>query len=144
MILPGHLDRQVRELARFALVGGLATIVHAAIYAVLTSLTSASAQAANLGGFVSAFGVSLLGHYGYTFREQAGKRGLAASSWRLLITAVAGYSLNAGFVYFVTDILSADERFALVFMIAVTPVMIYGLSRFWVFSPAANRRNASE
>lgn len=117
---------------RFGIVGGLATLVHAAIYLGVISLSGLTAQLANLVGFTGAFSVSLVGHHGYTFREYAG-RSFLASGWRLLVTALFGYVCNAGFVYFVTDIMQADERFAMIFMVGVTPVVVFYLSKLWAF-----------
>lgn len=127
------LGRHVAQLMRFGLVGGLATIVHALVYAGLTTWALAAPQVANLAGFLLAFSISLLGHYGYTFRDTRGNRSLAASSWRLFLASLIGYALNAGFVHLVTAVAGADPRFALIFIVGVTPLLTYLVSRFWVF-----------
>lgn len=127
------LGRLAAQLVRFGLVGGTATVAHALVYAGLTTWALATPQTANLAGFLLAFSVSLFGHYGYTFRDTRGDRSLAGSGWRLFLAALLGYGLNAGFVHLVTAIADADPRFALIFIVGVTPLLTYLVSRFWVF-----------
>lgn len=126
-----RLTGLVPEFARFAAVGGLATLVHAAIYSVLLWV-DLDPQLANVGGFLSALGISLFGHHHFTFRAE-GKRDLSSSSWRLLVVAGFGYLLNAFFVYVVADVLKAAPGFAIAPMIAVTPLVTYAINRSWVF-----------
>ena len=121
------------EFMRFALVGGAATLVHASVYAAIVAGTAIHPQLANIAGFVSALGISLFGHHHFTFRTGAGKRDLASASWRLVVTALLGYLLNAFFVYLVADALAADPRLPVVLMISVTPAVTYLINRGWVF-----------
>ncbi|MGE3877313.1 MAG: GtrA family protein [Parvibaculaceae bacterium] len=121
------------EFIRFGLVGGAATLVHAAVYTGLITWTAIAPQITNLIGFASAVGISAVGHHHFTFRAQAGKRSFLSSSWRLVVPALLGLSLNAFFVYLVEHILSMDARLAIVPMIFVTPVITYGINRSWVF-----------
>ncbi|MEZ5783238.1 MAG: DUF6311 domain-containing protein [Rhizobiaceae bacterium] len=121
------------EFIRFAFVGGAATLVHAAVYTAIVSWTALHPQIANALGFLSAVGISVLGHHHFTFREASGKRDLADSSWRLGVAAIFGYLLNALFVYVVSDVLAAGPRLAILPMIFVTPVATFALNRSWVF-----------
>ncbi|WP_274630261.1 DUF6311 domain-containing protein [Arvimicrobium flavum] len=125
------LRGRVPEFARFAAVGGLATLVHAAVYLMLLQV-GMDPQLANVAGFVSALGISILGHHHFTFRAE-GKRDLTASSWRLVVAALLGYLINAFFVYLVADVLKIAAGFAIVPMIGVTPLVTYFINRKWVF-----------
>lgn len=121
------------EFIRFGLVGGAATLVHAAIYTALISWTAVAPQLANLIAFLSALGISAFGHHHFTFRANEGKRSFSASSWRLGVTAILGYLLNASFVFIVEDVLEADSRLAVIPMILITPVVTYAINKGWVF-----------
>lgn len=121
------------EIARFGSVGLAATAVHAGVYAVLVSSGAAAGpQASNLIAFAVAFVVSFLGHHNFTFRNSGRSAGGAAA--RFLVVALAGYALNAGFVALTTGALAEPPLVAVLFMLFVTPVVTYVLSKLWAFA----------
>ena len=102
----------------------------------------ASPRLANVAGFVVAFLVSLAGQYGWTFADRT--RGLAGTgrrgaALRFAGVAVVGFAMNAGFVALVEALPGVDPRWAVAFIVAVTPVATFLLAKYWAFAerPAA-------
>jgi len=128
----GWLRRQAGTLLRFASVGVLATLVHAAVYTLCIALTELHAQAANFCGYAIALLVSWAGQRHWTFAHVANADGTSAK-FRFLATSLLGYLLNAAWVALVTGILGIAEYYALVGIVFVTPGCIFLLLKFWVF-----------
>ncbi|MBL8584981.1 MAG: GtrA family protein [Rhizobiaceae bacterium] len=128
------------EMLRFGSVGLAATAVHAGVYALLVSSGAVWPQISNLVAFAVAFVFSFLGHHYFTFRNSGRSAGSAAA--RFLLVALIGYGLNAGFVALTTEVLAEPPLVAVLFMLFVTPVVTYVLSKLWAFAdrPAGTGR----
>lgn len=121
------------QLARFATVGGVATLVHLAV-AWLAHRAGFSPLQANGAGFAVAFAVSYLGHFHWTF----GRPGHHARHLpRFVVLSAMGYALTNLIVWAVT--LTAGARFeaSLAVILLVVPVFTWAAGRFWAFRPDA-------
>ena len=118
------------QLIRFAGVGGLATLIHAAVYAALVA-KQAAPFAANLAAFGLAFLISLIGHYRYSFASSAP---WLAASLRFLLVALVGLALNAFGVWLVDQHWQVHPNWALVMMLLIVPPVSFLLSRLWAFA----------
>ena len=79
----------------FGLVGATAAAVHLLVFELTRH--AVAPELANLAGFLTAFGVSFVGHRWLSFRGT--RTGLQQSLWRFFVTAVAGAAvLLAAFV----------------------------------------------
>ncbi len=98
------VGREIVRVARFTVVGGVATMVHAGIYLLLVAGELTAPAPANLAGFVVAFGLSFAGQYGWTFRDRTRGAGgcdrsvLQAQSrtqaaWSRPVASVAGRNM---------------------------------------------------
>lgn len=120
---------EIATIARFGIVGILATIVHAIVYLGLSETGSLDALYANWAGFAVAFTISLVGHSRWTFNtELTSKR-----ATRFLATAAIGLAANTGFVFLIVDWMEFRPAAVLPFIVFATPALIYLISKYWAF-----------
>ena len=120
------------QYGRFVTVGLGATLVHVAVYAGTIELLDTAPLSANALGFATAVTLSFLGHRSWTFRDRAGRSGRDALL-RFWGVALLGFLLNTLFVQLVTGTLGWSYDWAIPPMVAITPVVTFLLSKFWVF-----------
>ncbi len=126
----------VQQGMRFGLVGIVATLTHVLIYIALVEATGTNPSAANAIAFVIAFAVSFVGHFRWTFATAHGanRRPWGRPLLKFTLVALFGFLLNALAVYVVTDVAQASYLYATIFMLLVTPISVFLLSRLWAFS----------
>jgi putative flippase GtrA len=114
------------EIVRFGLVGLVATATHMTVAAVLLwSFPDMPVLLANLIAFAIAFIVSFVGHSRFTFRR-------SGSPVKFFATSVVGFVVNN--LVLVAVLLLTNWRLGAVAVAAlVSPVVVYLLSRHWVF-----------
>lgn len=119
------------QIRRFGIVGILATTVHVFVAYLVVSLTGSLPQLANLFGFLCAFLVSYFGHLHYTFQPE-----FASDSYfrRFLILSGLSFLTSASIVYFLTNTLGLDFRWALAAMAVIVPGISFIVAKFWAFS----------
>lgn len=129
-----HRKWSLSELAyalRFAIVGGVATLVHLALVWTLINM-GVHALLSNLLAFLTAFWVSLCGHYYWSFRSNGGFSaallafGLIACCGFLMNTVVLAALLRTGWL---------SAKVSATISTLVVPVITYLASRFWGFKP---------
>ncbi|MGH8541983.1 MAG: GtrA family protein [Stenotrophobium sp.] len=120
------------ELTRFGIVGLLATAIHAAVYSDLAVRLHLEPLLATAAGFACAFSASFLGHRYWTFAHR--RSAFSASLLRFLAAALLGLCSNAYFAWQLVDVLHLPAASALAGVVFVTPLLVFVLSRFWVFS----------
>ncbi|MEO1475398.1 MAG: GtrA family protein [Pseudomonadota bacterium] len=86
----------IGEVLRFGGVGIAATLVHAGAASLFHVLSPATAELNNVGGFLTAFGVSFAGHATWTFKT--GLTGQAAM--RFFVIALVGFAASAAMMRF--------------------------------------------
>ena len=117
------------RLVRFSIVGGGATIVHMAVSLSLAGVFSFAAQIANLIAFLTAFCVSFLGHYFYTFKSQ---QAMSRVIPKFAIAAISGYAASA-LLLFLLRYVDIAGQIKLILAAMVVPIVSYLINRFWVF-----------
>jgi putative flippase GtrA len=124
------------QFARFAVVGGLATLVHVTIGLSLAEGLGVAPWPANLVAFSTAVLVSYFGNQHWTFGARS--RGLERLP-RFLAIALMGLALNQALVYGLVDLLGWRYPAALAVVVTVVPLLSFTLNRTWVFAarPAA-------
>ena len=117
-------------VARFGLVGMVSTTVHILVVWLLLVSTVFSPIVANTIAFLTAFGVSFVGNYRWTFGSP-GNVGRAIK--RFLLISVSAFLMNT----LLLAILLRGEWFspivAAIFSAAVVPFITFVTSRFWGF-----------
>jgi putative flippase GtrA len=137
--------RELIRIMRFGVVGILATVVHACVYAGLVGATQVFPLAANALAFTAAVGIAFLGHTFWTFGRAGNFAGLGALRQplgRFLTVSLTSFVLNNVVVYAVADIFRLDPLFAVIPMIIVVPVLTYLFLRLWVFAPRVCAQSA--
>lgn len=120
-----------RQLMRYGLVGGLATLTHIAVGYALFAGLHIDAILANFGGFGAGFAVSLLGHARFTFGS-TGKLYIVALKWFgfQLASQTAGGTLIH---YFVTE-LAVNALLAFTVVVGVLAVLGFVIARRFIFT----------
>ncbi len=126
----------IQQGFRFGIVGILATLIHVALYVALVETTGVHPSWSNTIAFVIAFSVSFIGHFHWTFATpaNAGQRPWGRPLLKFVLVALFGFLLNALAVYIVTDVAQISYLYATVFMMTVTPISVFVLSKLWAFS----------
>ncbi len=119
----------LRQIGHFGIIGGLATLMHSAVFA-LAAAVGVSPDMANLLAFLLALPISYYGNARLTFRVRPDGRKLR----RFLATALTGFGLNAANVHLVSTA-GLPWPTALPGMILVVPLLSFALSKLWVYRP---------
>lgn len=117
------------QISRFTVVGGIATMLHAGVVFLLSTITDWPAILVHCAGFGSAFAVSFAGHYYFTFASEEKIHEAVIRFFAVSLTALAISSL----------ILAAAESFgfarllSLVVAACSVPVFTFIVSKRFVF-----------
>jgi putative flippase GtrA len=120
-----------RRVALFIAVGCSAALVHWLIVVGLVSAWHWHPLAANVCGWLGAFGVSFAGHQGLTFRGHGRARGAAAV--RFLAVSAAGFAINEAAYALLLHFTGQRYDLVLAAVLILVAVLTYRLSRHWVF-----------
>jgi putative flippase GtrA len=127
-----QIGQELLTIARFGIVGVIATGVHILVVWILLSKTALSPLIANTLAFMTAFGFSFSGHYFWTF-QNPGDLGRAVR--RFLFISVIGFVVNT---VVLTAMLHAgwlSPFVSVVFSLVVVPIVTFVSSRLRGFSP---------
>ena len=119
------------QLVRYGVVGGAVTLFYTVVFVALDSLTHVSLQLCNLGGYIAAIGLGYLLHSRVTFRDH-GERGLG-SQLRFVAASLPSYALNAFWAWLFGTHLGLPHWTVQVPIWFVTPILVFGINRWWVF-----------
>lgn len=120
-----------RELLTFFIVGAAATLTHIGVAIFIESLLGFQPQLANLGGYVSAVGLSYIGHVRLTFRVS---KNHALHMPRFVVVSLVGLAIGSGCV----DILIVRNDVPFVYAMVIVGLAVssttFLLSKSWVFA----------
>jgi putative flippase GtrA len=119
------------QLARFGSTGVAATLLHILVAFAAARGLSFAPYPANACGFASAFILSYLGHFYWTFGHREGHRQYLA---RFLTLSLCGYGLSNLVIWFVVDRLGLSFLLALPWIAIVVPTFTFVSSKYWAFS----------
>lgn len=122
------------QALRFGLVGGLSTLVHMAVAQGLLASELVALGWANVIGFVTAFFVSFLGHYHFSFQRNTP---FLRSMLRYGVIAVMGFAVNNFVLIGLVALNILPEAVALAIAIIIVPLGTFIASRFWGFTAAS-------
>jgi putative flippase GtrA len=122
------------QLAKFGVVGLLASAVHAGVYLATAETLLLTPLLANLAGFSCAFGVSYLGHRHWTFAAQAAGTHAASTLAKFLATALLGFTSNHLITWLLVERLALPKASALIGILFVTPLLTFACSKYWAFA----------
>lgn len=120
-----------KQLFRFGIIGGLATIINCIIFVLLVDFLKLQPLAGNFLAFSSAFLISYLGHSSWTFKnKQHNKERLI----KFLITALIGLAVNSSFVWILMHYFNQSAYIAVLPMVFITPILVFYINKTWVFN----------
>ena len=119
-----------RSFFRFAVVGAVATAVHAAVFALLIETTPIDPVAATVVAFVVAFAVGFALNRRWTFGSRADP---LAQLPRYLVVQLAGLALNAAIMAFAVHAQRWSPYAGLALAIVLVPPVTFALARAWAF-----------
>ncbi len=120
---------ELSKALRFAIVGGLATLVHLGVAMAALALGAGAFQG-NALGFGVAFIAGLVGHFYFTFGLS---NGFGRSAWRYGVIAFAGFAVNNGLLAGLKAAKATPDSAALAIAILVVPAGTFLAARFWGF-----------
>ncbi len=120
----------LRQLLRFAGIGGLATLAHVCAALVAEKGLQVSAQQANFIGFLTAVTLSYVGHARFTFNAQVGS---AAQIRRFALLSLLGLATSSSTVWLVNTVLGFSFGIAMAVVAILVPAATFIAMRFWVF-----------
>ena len=126
----------LRQIARFVGVGLLATLCHVCVASLLAGIWAVPPQIANLAGFLTAFGLSYLGHTRVTFQVHGGH---GTHLPRFLAVAAFGLTLSSGITWLISDLAGHPVWMAMIAVGLAVPPVTFALSRLWAFAPVQGR-----
>lgn len=126
------------QIVRYGLTGLFVTACQATIYWTLAALVDLHPQLANGIGYAAAVVIGYLLHSAFTFRghgDRAGDtaQGTAARGAKFVAVSLVSYALNALWVFLCVTHMRWPEWSPIPAMIFVTPAVVFGLNRQWVF-----------
>jgi putative flippase GtrA len=121
------------QLLRYGLTGLFVTACQATVYWSLAALAGFHPQVANGIGYLVAVAVGYGLHSAFTFRGHGSRDGQAARGARFVIVSLVSYALNALWVALCVSVMRWPEWSPIPAMIFVTPAVVFGLNRQWVF-----------
>jgi len=125
----------LKPMLRFAVSGGLATVIHVGIFIFLVEWFALRPVLAAAPAFVFALFVSYGMNYHWTFSASAPHRIMLP---RFVVVALLGLALNLGITYAVVDVAHYWYGYALLLVVLFVPLATFLLSKFWVFNEQDN------
>jgi putative flippase GtrA len=129
-LFTGALWREMFLLARFGLVGFVATGVHIGVVWILLSCTTLHTLIANAIAFLAAFGFSFSGHYVWTFRSSGT---LFRAMRRFLVISGSAFVLNTFVLAAILRTGWVSPFISTLIAIFAIPIITFLASRFWGF-----------
>lgn len=132
MLLQRH-SALAGQFVRYALTGGLASIVNIGVYWLL----AARGMDPNLAwaiGYVAAVIVGYVVHSRWSFRGHGRRDNLARTGGRFVIVSLISFGLNQLWVWLCVRHLELPLWSPYPLVLGVTPLVVFALNRRWVFS----------
>ncbi len=119
------------QIGWFVIVGCAAAATHWAVAVACVSLGGLAPLAANVVGWLVAFGVSFAGHYHLTFRRQRAPLGRAAA--RFFLVSALGFAVNEAAYAALLRLTTIRYDVLLALVLIGIAGMTFILGRYWAF-----------
>lgn len=121
------------QLVRYAITGGLASIVNIAIYWVGATFMGVDPNLAMFLGYVGAVLVGYVVHSKWSFRGHGRRDNLARTGSRFVAVSLVSLGLNSFWVWLFVRHLGGPTWWPIPFVLGLTPILVFSLNRRWVF-----------
>jgi putative flippase GtrA len=122
------------QLVRFALTGGLLTILVAGGYWLVATLLHVEPMLSLTLNFVVFTGLGYLLHSRFSFRGHGSRDNATARTARFFTVNVIGFLANQFFVWLLVKQLGGPTWWPVLPILFVTPLLTFALNRRWVFA----------
>lgn len=122
------------QLVRYALTGGLASIVNIGVYQLLASQLAVDPNIAWALGFIAAVLVGYVTHSRWSFRGHGRRDNLARTGSRFVIVSLISFGLNSLWVWLLVQHFALPLWAPYPLVLGLTPLIVFTLNRKWVFS----------
>lgn len=121
------------QLVRYALTGGLASIVNIAVYWIGRDREGWDANLAWALGFAAAVLVGYVVHSRWSFRGHGRRDNLARTGGRFVAVALVSFGMNSLWVWLLVQHWQLPTWAPIPLVLGVTPLLVFWLNRVWVF-----------
>ena len=122
------------QLVRYALTGGLASIVNIAVYWIGRDALAIDANLAWTAGFVAAVAVGYVVHSRWSFRGHGRRDSFARTGLRFVAVSLVSFALNSAWVWLLVRHLALPTWAPIPLVLGITPLAVFALNRQWVFT----------
>ena len=122
----------VGQFVRYALTGGLASLVNIGVYWLLAARGMDPNLAWTL-GFAAAVAVGYVVHSRWSFRGHGRRDNLARTGGRFVSVSLVSFGLNQLWVWLLVQRLDLPLWAPYPLVLGVTPLVVFALNRKWVF-----------
>jgi putative flippase GtrA len=130
-VVAAQRQEMMWQIVRYGVNGSLVTALYSIVLATLDTATPLPLQVCNFAGYVVAVLVGYVLHSRVTFRNH-GRRDRGSQA-RFVLASLPSFALNAFWVWLFTAALHWPHWTVYLPLWLVTPAMIFGLNRWWVF-----------
>ena len=121
------------QLVRYALTGGLASVVNIGVYWVL-ALGGMDPNLAWTIGFLAAVAVGYVVHSRWSFQGHGRRDNIARTGSRFFVVSLISFAINQLWVWLLVQYLDLPLWAPYPLVLGVTPLIIFSLNRRWVFA----------
>jgi putative flippase GtrA len=121
------------QILRYALTGGIVTILGVATYAAFVRVAGAPPLLANVVAYLVSMAFGYFLHGRFSFRDQSKSGSAARIGGKFFITSGISFALNSFFVWLFTSALHWDQLTPIAAMVFITPAICFVIYRKWVF-----------
>ncbi|MDD2807030.1 MAG: GtrA family protein [Patescibacteria group bacterium] len=134
-IILSQLERylMMRQLIKFAIVGGSAAAINFIIYYSLTKHFSFWYVYSSAAGFTISAIFNFTSNKFWTFRNKAAGKHALRQVAKFAIVMISGLVINMVIIYFLTDMVGIDWRWSWLLANGVVTFWSFGFNRFWTF-----------
>jgi putative flippase GtrA len=123
----------IGQLIRYALTGGLASVVNIGVYQIAAARFAIDPNLAWTMGFVAAVLVGYITHSRWSFRGHGVRDNLARTSGRFVIVSLISFGLNSFWVWLLVQTFALPLWSPYPLVLGITPLIVFTLNRKWVF-----------
>lgn len=122
------------QLVRFALTGGLLTVLVAGGYWAVATFLGVEPMLSLTLNFLVFTGVGYILHSRFSFRGHGARGNPAARTVRFFTVNVIGFLTNQAFVWLLVKQLGGPTWWPVIPILFATPLLTFALNRRWVFA----------
>ena len=122
------------QAMRYAIAGGVITLLVAASYWAVATWLHVDANLALAFVFIFFSGVSYVTHGKYSFEDHGSRDNQHVRVTKFLVVNLLGFTLNQLFVWFFVKHLGGPTWWPIPPIVALTPLVTFSLHRRWVYA----------